>query len=185
MGGGGTIAPGGVDQAFVVNHLAPFLLTHLLLDALKSSAPARIVNVASMMHRFARLEPDDVPVEGPYNALRGYNRSKLALILFTRVLARRLEGTRVVINALHPGAVRPGGQGRGGSALLQALLWFMLTPEEGARTSLYLAAAPEAAEMSGSYFVKCPPAPVAPRATNDMLAERVWTASARLTGLPV
>ncbi len=99
-----------------------------------------------MMHRFSRLEPGDVPSEPPYAALRGYNCSKLALILFTQVLARRLEGTGVVVNALHPGAVRSGELERGGNAILRTMLWFMLTPEEGARTSLYLATAREAAK---------------------------------------
>lgn len=184
----GTTRPGrrltseGLDETFAVNHLAPFLLTNLLLPTIKASRPARIVNVSSMLHRMARLNLSDLPVEGPHDWMRGYNRSKLALVLFTRSLARRLAGSGVVANALHPGAVRsrePGGWS--GRVLANTLLRFMLSPDDGARTSLYLATAPEAAEVSGLYFTKCAPVAASRHALADDVAERLWEVSAKLT----
>jgi NAD(P)-dependent dehydrogenase (short-subunit alcohol dehydrogenase family) len=185
----GTMTPGrrltseGLDETFAVNHLAPFLLTNLLLPKIKASRPARIVNVSSMLHRMARLNLSDLPVEGPHDWMRGYSRSKLALVLFTRSLARRLAGSGVVANSLHPGTIlsrEPSGWL--GRLLVQTLLRFMLSPDEGARTSLYLATSLEAAEVSGVYFTKCAPVAASRNALADDVAERLWQVSAKLTG---
>jgi retinol dehydrogenase-12 len=186
----GTMAPGrrvtaeGLDRTFVVNHLAPFLLTNVLLDRLRASRPARIVNVASMMHGLARVTAADLDPGGPYGWMQGYNRSKLALVLFTRALARRLSGSGVVANAVHPGAVRSREPNNAWARLVaRSVLRFMLSAEEGARTSLHLAASPDTAEVSGLYFVKCVPVAPSRYASDDDLAERLWRVSEKLTGL--
>ncbi len=174
----------GLERTFAVNHLAPFLLTNLLLDKLKASAPARVVNVSSMMHRMAHIDFDDLQAEGRYGWMRIYGRSKLANLLFTRSLAGRLAGTGVVANALHPGGVRTGSQDSAKMGFfMRLMLRFMLSPEEGARTSLYLATSSEVAEVSGLYFVKCKIAKTSRDAQDDAMAERLWQVSAQLTGL--
>src|SRR5262245_41524469 len=147
----------GLEMSFAVNHLAYFLLTHLLLDLLRASGPARIVNVASGAHRKATLDFDDLQGERRYNGWRAYCRSKLANLLFTYELARRLEGTGVTANALHPGWVATGFAGNNGwrGRLWQRVArWFAISPEEGARTVLYLATSPEVEAESGRYFVR-------------------------------
>jgi NAD(P)-dependent dehydrogenase (short-subunit alcohol dehydrogenase family) len=151
----------GFEETWAVNHLAYFLLTHELLDLLKASAPARIVNVSSDAHRHARMHWDDLEFANHrYSAWRAYAQSKLANILFTYELARRLEGSRVTVNALHPGVVASG-FGRtyfGPMALLYAIGGpFMLSPERGAKASVYLASSPEVAEVTGRYFSRCRP----------------------------
>ena len=157
----------GLERTFAVNHLAPFLLTALLSDRLKASAPARVVTVSSAAHRNYALHFDDLQGERRYSAFGAYSRSKLANILFTYELARRLEGTGVTANCLHPGVVATG--------IFRNLPRWMrmvfvrplaLSPEKGADTMLYLAAAPEVAGVSGHYFVrrKVPDARRVPRA---------------------
>ena len=179
-----TLTRDGLEQTFAVNHLAPFLLTRLLLDTLKASAPARIVNVSSTMHRMAKVDFDDLQSERRFGPMRVYGRSKLANILFTRSLASRLAESGVTANALHPGGVRTGLSGSGPGILSRLMGRFMLSPEEGARTSLYLATAAEVAEVSGLYFVKCQPAKTSRDALDDDAAERLWKISSQLTGLP-
>ena len=179
---GRRLTPEGLDETFAVNHLAPFFLTNLLLPKIKASRLARIVNVSSMLHRMARLNLSVLPVEGPNDWMRGYHRSKLALVLFTRSLARRLAGWGVVANSLHPGAVRSREpRGWSGRLFAHTLLRFMLSPDDGARTSLYLATSPEAAEVSGLYFTKCAPVAASRNALADDVAERLWEVSAKLT----
>jgi NAD(P)-dependent dehydrogenase (short-subunit alcohol dehydrogenase family) len=163
----------GFDLTFAVNHLAPFLLTRLLLERLRASAPARIVNVASRAHRWARPNgwnpaPDTWP---PYQA---YAMSKLANILFTRELARRLEGSGVTVNALHPGVIATN------LTLIQPLRWVLPGPKRGARTSIYLASDPGLEAVSGHYFVGRRVRTPSNAAQDDAAARRLWEQSERL-----
>jgi NAD(P)-dependent dehydrogenase (short-subunit alcohol dehydrogenase family) len=146
----------GIETTFAVNHLAYFLLTRLLLERLKESAPARVVNVASDAHRGAgRLDFDDLESRRGYSAMRVYGRSKLANILFTRELARRLEGTGVTANAIHPGFVGSNfakNNGLLGIAAMTLLRPFARSTEKGAETAVYLCASPEVEDVTGEYF---------------------------------
>ena len=178
----------GFEETFAVNHLAYYALTHLLLDRLLASAPARIVNVASDAHKFGSLDPDDLHSERGYRAMRVYGRSKSANILFTVELARRLQGTGVTVNAVHPGPVASRlGKNNGllGRAVTSLLAPFFLSPERGARTSVHVATAPELAGVSGRYFAKCREARPTAAAQDPGLAKRLWDESARLTGIGV
>jgi retinol dehydrogenase 12 len=176
----------GLEMTFAVNHLAYFLLTNLLLDVLRASGDARIVNVASEAHKQGRIHFDDLQLEKGYGGFKAYGQSKLANILFTRELARRLAGTKVTANSLHPGVVRTGfGRGDGG-----LLAWgvkiagaFFLSPEQGAATSIYLASSPEVAGVTGKYFAKSREKSPSRRAQDDDTAHKLWDASTKLTGL--
>lgn len=179
----------GIEQTFAVNHLAYFLLTNLLLDRLKASAPSRIINVASDAHRTATANPfGDIKAERPYRGWRSYCNSKLANVLFTSELARRLEGTGVTANSLHPGFVRtnffhkPGFRWKvmGMSASL-----FAISPEAGAATTIYLATSPEVEGVSGKYFAKSRAVAPSKAAQDEAAAQRLWSQSAELTGLSV
>jgi len=176
----------GIETTFAVNHLAYFLLTNLLLDRLRASAPARIVNVASDAHKFAPLDFDDLNSLKRYATMRVYGQSKLANILFTSELARRLEGSGVTVNALHPGAVATGlGQNNGAwaRALIAVLRPFFRTPDDGAATSIYLASAPEVASVSGKYFAKRREKRPSAAAQDATAAHRLWQVSAQMVGL--
>ena len=176
----------GIETVFAVNHLAYFLFTHLLLDRLKASAPARIVNVASDAHRFGSMNFDDLGGERSYRTMRIYGQSKLANILFTYELARRLEGTGVTVNCLHPGAVATGlGKNNGGWAkvIIGLLRPFFRTPESGAATSIYLATSPEVDGVSGKYFNNCKEARSSKASYDRAVAARLWKISAQMTGL--
>ncbi len=177
----------GYDLTFAVNHLAPFLLTNLLLDKLKASAPARVIVVASEAHRRATLDFGDLMNAGASGWWTAYERSKLANVLFARELARRLAGTGVTVNALHPGVVRSQ-LFRSSPALLRVLLWsvgrlFMLSPQQGARGSVYLATASELDGESGGYYRGCRRVAPSAAAQSEACAARLWQESARLTGL--
>jgi retinol dehydrogenase 12 len=176
----------GYDLTFAVNHLAPFLLTNLLLGKLQDSAPARIVVVASAAHSRATLDFDDLMNSKVAGLLPAYARSKLANMLFVRALARRLAGSAVTVNALHPGFVNS--HLFHDHAVLRVLLGtlgrpFMLTPAAGARTSLYLATSPQVEGISGGYYARCRPVAPSVASQSDEDAERLWQVSARLTGL--
>lgn len=178
----------GLERTFATNHLAYFLLTSLLLDRLKASAPARIVNVASVAHGRAPagIPFDDLNAERGYSAWRAYGESKLANILFTRELARRLEGTGAVANSMHPGVVATGFGANSGGLLRLAMRLarpFLLTPEQGADTIVYLASSPEAASVTGRYFVKRREVEPRPAALDDGAAKRLWEVSEKLTDL--
>ncbi len=175
----------GYELTFAVNHLAPFLLTNLLLDALMAAPSARVVTVSSHAHFDGRGRFDDVRAERGYSGLRAYAESKLANVLFTYELARRLEGRGVAANCLHPGLVRTGfaGNVKGLSAMLFNLARpFMLTPEQGAQTSIYLAASPEVEGVSGTYFSERRPRKSSPRSYDRELQARLWALSEELTG---
>ncbi|HYA69713.1 MAG TPA: SDR family oxidoreductase [Acidimicrobiales bacterium] len=183
------VTPDGYEATFAINHLGPFLLTALLLDRIKASAPARIVNVASTAHTGARhgLDFDDLQSTRRYRGMQAYARSKLANIYFTTELARRLSGTGVTANCLHPGTVATGyghdGDATGALALgLKIGSPFFITPEKGARTSVYLASAEDVRVVTGKYFVKCKPRQPSKAARDDAAARRLWQVSEELVG---
>jgi retinol dehydrogenase 14 len=178
-----------LERTFALNHLAPFLLTNLLLDRLQHSAPARVVTVASNAHGQGRIDFDDLQGERSYSGARAYNQSKLANVLFTYELARRLRGTGVTVNALHPGVVRtsfgaedPGSVQR---RLVPFLRPFMKSPAEGAVTSIRVASAPDLEQVTGRYFVNSKPKRSSERSYDQAAAARLWQVSAALVGLTV
>jgi NAD(P)-dependent dehydrogenase (short-subunit alcohol dehydrogenase family) len=180
------VTPDGYEHVFAVNHLAPFLLTNLLRPKLGASAPARVITVSSDAHTAARLDLDDPNLEHGWSSWRSYSNSKLANILFTRELARRLDGTGVTANCLHPGVVRTG-FGRDARPLMRVGITiarpFMLSPERGADTIVYLASSPDVAAKTGGYYVKREPREPSAAARDDGLARGLWETSERLTGL--
>ena len=181
----------GLERTFALNHLAPFLLTSLLLDRLKQSVPARVVTVASNAQALGRIDFDDLQGARSYSGARAYNQSKLANILFTYELARRLQGSTVTANTLHPGVVStsfgaedPGGIQRWLVPFLRPFLRpFMKTPAEGAATSIHLASAPELAQVTGTFFANSKPRRSSRRSYDEATAARLWPVSAELVGL--
>ncbi len=178
----------GLEVTFATNHLAYFLLTHELRPLLEAAgAPgrtARIVNVASQAHHRARFDIDDLQAERSYAAMTAYGNSKLCNILYTYALARRLKGKPVTANCLHPGVVATGfGRNDPGLFRLAVLLArpFLLTPEKGARTSIYVASSPEVEGVSGEYFDKCRPRRSSRLSHDEALQERLWDRSVALT----
>ena len=179
----------GYETVFAVNHLAPFLLTHLLLDKIKASAPSRVVTVSSNAHTRAKLRLEQVQANRGFAGFLSYANSKLANVYFSYELSRRLEGTGVDSNSLHPGVVR-------------TLLWkrnlrwywrpivtpltylpFMLTPSQGAATQVHVASAPELGGVTGKYFVKKQAVESSPASSDEAAARRLWDMSAEMTGL--
>jgi NAD(P)-dependent dehydrogenase (short-subunit alcohol dehydrogenase family) len=176
----------GLEATFAVNHLGPFLLTNLLLERLRASAPARIVNVASDAHRFAALDFGDLQARRRYRAMQVYGCSKLMNLLFTRELARRLQGSGVTANALHPGFVGSGlGTNNGwlGRAAMRLLRPFARTPEKGAETAVFLCSAREVEGHSGGYWYDCRPHDPHANAKSDEHAAQLWKVSSELAGL--
>lgn len=149
----------GYEMTFAVNHLGHFIMTLLLLDTLIKSSPSRIINVSSAAHRFGKINFENINLEGSYSSFRAYSNSKLANVLFTYELARRLEGLGVTVNALHPGTVNSNfGRGQFSKILTPFMALstlFMINPEKGAETSVYLASSDEVKDISGKYFKKC------------------------------
>src|SRR2546428_11734714 len=175
----------GLERTFEVNYLSGFLLTQLLLEILKKSAPSRIVNVSSSAHRGGRIRFDDLQGERRYGRFRAYGQSKLAQVLFTQELARRLEGTGVTVKACHPGVLRTNLGMGGTSAVVRFVRLFFKGPEKGAQTPIYLAVSPEVERGTGPYFannhVREPP-----RAAQDPdVARRLFEVSAQLAHLSV
>jgi NAD(P)-dependent dehydrogenase (short-subunit alcohol dehydrogenase family) len=177
----------GYERTFALNHLAPFLLTHLLLDRLKADAPARVVTVSSMAHRGQTIDVDDVnQTRRGYSAWRAYGESKLANIMFTYALARRLEGSGVTANTLHPGFVATGFARNNGplwQVAMSLVRPFAISPERGAQTSIYLASSPDVAALSGRYFVNSKPATSSQASYDVATQERLWTLSEQMTGI--
>lgn len=176
----------GFETTFAVNHLAPFLLTHELLPKILETRGARIVNVASAAHRFARFDLEDLQSEKQFSSMRVYGASKLANILFTRHLAQRLAGRDLGIWSLHPGAVSTRlGANNGGIAKLVIPLMslFFKTAEQGARTSVYLCSEPKIAAPNGTYFADEQPANVSALASDPEVARSLWEESERMVGI--
>ena len=179
----------GYERTFAINHLAPFLLTNLLLERLKAGKAARVVTVSSMAHRGAKLDFDDLNWETrKFSGLGAYGASKLANILFTVELASRLAGSGVTANCLHPGVVATNifaafFGGRTGKVFSMLFRPFMLSPADGAKTSIYLASSPEVANVTGKFFDKCREVAPTPAAQDLGVAKRLWEVSAKLTRL--
>ena len=176
----------GIEMTFALNHLASFLLTNLLLDTIKASAPARIINVSSNAHTSGKIEFDNLQGKREYGP-RAYDNSKLANILFTMELARRLEGTGVTVNALHPGFVATGFAKNNGKviAALVSLITPLVarSPAKGAETSIYLASSPSVEGITGKYFYDSHVIPAAPHATDMAVARKLWDVSAEMVHL--
>lgn len=177
----------GLERTFALNHLAPFLLTHLLLDRITRSAPARVVTVASNAQAMGRIDLDDLQGTHDYAGARAYNQSKLANVLFTYELARRLPGTSVTANALHPGLVSTSfgadDPGRAQRMFVPIVRPFMKSPAGGAATSIHLASAPELRQVSGRYFARGAPRRSSASSYDETLAAQLWRVSANLVGL--
>ena len=177
----------GIEMTFALNHLAYFLLTNLLLDILKASAPARIINVSSDAHSGGKIDFDNLQGERSYSGFGPYGNSKLANILFTTELARRLQGTGVTVNALHPGLTSTG-FGKNNPGLLMKIMGAVIpliarSPEKGAETSIYLASSPEVQSITGKYFVNRKVTQPAPQAADQAVARKLWDASAEMAHL--
>lgn len=172
----------GIERTFAVNYLAYFMLANLLLPGLRAAGSARIVNVSSGAHRRGKLDFDNLQGERSYSNIRMYSDSKLEDLMFTYALARRLSGTGVTVNALHPGVVATE-IWREVPILDFLSRWLMLSPEKGARTTVYLAASPDVEGVTGQYFDKCRPAGTIALSHDVALQERLWTTSVALTGV--
>lgn len=178
----------GLERTFALNHVAGFLLTNLLLDRLKASAPSRVVTVSSGAQSMGTIDFDDLQGERRYSGQRAYNQSKLANVVFTFELARRLEGSGVTATVLHPGVVRTAFSAEDPAPFLRWLLPlarpFMKSPAAGARTSIYLASSPDVEGVSGAYFAKGKAKSANRSAYDFAMAARLWQVSADLVGLP-
>jgi|ERR1035438_2234871 retinol dehydrogenase-14 len=177
----------GLERTFALNYLAPFLLTNLLLDRRKQSAPARVVTVASNAHTTGRIDFDDLQSERSYSGSTAYSQSKLANVLFTYELARRLAATSVTANALHPGVVSTS-FGAEDPGVVQRLFVpfvrpFLKTPVQGAATSIHLASSPDVEQVSGRYFANSKPKRSSKASYDQTAAARLWQVSAELVGL--
>jgi NAD(P)-dependent dehydrogenase (short-subunit alcohol dehydrogenase family) len=176
----------GYEDTFATNYLAPFLLTNLQLDLLKVSAPSRIINVSSVGHYNGHINFDDLNLEKEYGGWKAYGQSKLALVLFTHELAKRLQGAGVTVNAVHPGTVATNIWSRplGPVGFIMALpKLFMTSPERGAETIVYLASSPDAKDLNGEYVEKLRVKKSSDESYNEEIAQRLWDASAKLTHL--
>ncbi len=176
----------GVEIMFLVNYLAPFLLTNLLLDMILMSPSARIINVSSDVHQYGSIDFGDLEFKRGYFGMKAYARSKLANILFTYELVRRLEGGTVTANALHPGHSATDIWSTNFSFIGPVLKWIMgffaISVEEASRTSIYLASSPEVEGVTGRYFVEREAVPSSPMSYDQNLAHQLWLVSERLTG---
>jgi len=176
----------GYENTFATNYLAAFLLTNLQLEQLKASAPSRIINVSSVGHYKGHINFDDLNLEKEYGGWKAYGQSKLALVLFTHELAKKLQGTGVTVNAVHPGTVatniwtRPFGPAGFITALPKL---FMASPEKGAETIVYLASSPDAQSLSGEYLEKSKVKKSSEESYDEEIAQRLWDVSAKLTRL--
>jgi retinol dehydrogenase-14 len=177
----------GLEHTFALNHLAAFLLTNLLLDRLKASAPARVVTVASHVEAEGRIDFDDLEGARKYSGQRAYSQSKLASVMFTNELARRLQGTGVTANSLHPGVVRTdfGAEDQAWlfTVVSKVVLPFLKTPAQGAQTSIYLASSPNMDGVTGEFFANGKPKTANKVAYDTDMTARLWNVSADLVGM--
>ena len=186
MFGSRQLTEDGLERTFALNHVSYFVLTNGLRERLIASAPSRVVNTASDAHERAKLDFDDLQSARGYRGFKIYGRSKLCNILFTRELARRLAGTGVTANCLHPGfvATRFGDQSGGWfSVVVRIAKHFALSPEQGAETLVYLASSPDVAGVTGQYFCKCAIATPSKEARDDAKARQLWVETAKLAGV--
>src|SRR5437867_4237238 len=179
------VTPDGLERTFEVNYLSGFLLTHLLLDLLKKSAPSRIVNVSSSAHSGGTIHFDDLQGERRYGGFGAYGQSKLAQILFTKELARRLQGTGVTVNACHPGVIRTNLGMGGSSVVVRFVQMFFKDPERGAETPIYLAVSPDVEGVTGKYFANRRIREPSRAARDPDVARRLFDVSAELAHLSV
>jgi NAD(P)-dependent dehydrogenase (short-subunit alcohol dehydrogenase family) len=176
----------GYEMTFAINYLAPFLLTNLLLAQLRGNTPSRIVNVSSVAHYNGHINFEDLNMEKSYGGWKAYQQSKLALLLFTRELAKRLQGTGVTVNSLHPGTVathiwsRPAGPM---GFIMKLPKLFMTSPKEGAETVVYLASSPGVESVSGEYWEKLKIKKSSPESYDESVAKKLWDVSEQLTHL--
>lgn len=180
------VSQDGIEMTFALNHLAYFLFTNLLLDLLIASAPARIINVSSVAHVGAKLDLADLQNQKRYTSWSVYGQSKLANLYFTYELSRRLQGTGVTVNALHPGFVATNfGRSNGGifNPLFRLFQVAAISPEEGAQTSIFLASDPSVAQVSGQYFAKSKAVRSSPVSYDENTARKLWQISADMTGI--
>jgi NAD(P)-dependent dehydrogenase (short-subunit alcohol dehydrogenase family) len=176
----------GLELTFATNHMSYFVLTHGLRKSLQAAAPARVINTSSDAHKHRKLDFNDLQSEKNYRGFPVYGRSKLANILFTSELGKRLAGTGVTANCLHPGFVATSfGDHSGGffSHVIRAAKVFAISPEKGAETIIYLASSGEVANITGKYFYKCRPATPTKEARDDESAKRLWLETAKLAGM--
>jgi len=176
----------GLESTFAINHLGPFLLTSLLVDILKASAPSRIVNVTSDAHKGAKIDFDDLQGEKRFSGWQAYGQSKLAMILFTHELAKKLEGTGVTVNSAHPGVARTNfAKNNGGLVMLgfRFLGIFFISPESSAKRILYVATSPDLEGVTGKYFTKMHETRSSPESYDDDSARRLWLVSGQLAKL--
>jgi len=178
-----TLTFDGIETNFAVKYLAPFLLSNLLLDILKKSSPSRIINVTSGLHKNATIDFDDLQSEKAYSAFGTYGKSKLALVLFTYELSRRLEGTNISVNILHPGVVSTN-LGRDMNAFMRGFQKiFFKSPKKGAETSIYLASSPDVEGVTGKYFINKKEAKSSEVSYNEEISRKLWDLSVKLTNL--
>ena len=178
----------GLEATFATNHLGHFLLTNLLLDVLKASAPSRIINITSSAHRGTEINFEDLQGEKKYSGYHAYSQSKLANVMFTYQLAKQLEGTRVTVNCLHPGVVRTGfGKDQTGlmSIAVRVFSPFMMSPEKAAKAVLYMATSARLEQVNGKHFAKGKEERSSNESYDAASAERLWKVSAELTRLEV
>lgn len=176
----------GFEMQIGVNHMGHFLLTHLLVDLIKRSTPARIINVSSMAHSWGTINLDDINSEKGYDKKKAYSQSKLANILFTRSLAKKLQGTGVTAYSLHPGVVQTDlwrHLSTPQAAIMKMISPFTKTSVQGAQTTIYCAVAPELETESGGYYSDCAPANCSSSASDDDTAQKLWELSCRMLSL--
>jgi len=173
----------GLEEQFAVNYLGGFLLTHLLLDQLTASSPSRIVNVSSSAHKGAKIDFDDLQGERKYRGYRAYGQSKLAQVLFTVELAKRLEGTGITVNCCHPGVVRTDLGLMDTGKLVRFVRMFFKSPAKGAETPIFLVTSPSVGTLTGQYFVNRQVKALSPEARDPDVARRLYDVSVKLAGL--
>lgn len=182
------LTPDGLEHTFALNHLAPFLLTNLLLERLKTSAPARVVTVSSGAHSMGRIDFDDLMGEDDYSGQRAYNQSKLANVMFTYELARRLDGTGVTATTLHPGMTNTSFSTEDPHRRMAPIVFvvrpFMRSPKKGADTAVYLASSPEVEGVTGQYFANRRVKNTEQSSYDTAITDQLWQVSSDLVGIP-
>ncbi len=179
-----SLSEDGIEMNFAVNHLAPFLMTNLLMDTVKASAPARIINVSSNIHKQVPMNFDDLESQKRWQfGMRAYAQSKLANILFTRKLASDLNGSGITVNCMHPGVVNTRLFNQLPAFIRKPFNLFMISPDKGAQTVIYLATSPEVKDVTGEYFIKKRIAQTSRHARNMQVAEKLWEVSKAYCGI--